>query len=131
MTPNQPIPGRVLTLYVEAWPLRHKAPAAFVGQVRRLLEFVCADQSATGRNLFEQLTDLSTKGVFPGYFTKITDLLRKVGNMGAHAGEEELSIWDAELIDDFFRSILEYVYIAPAKIRRMEVRLGHQKARPN
>jgi Domain of unknown function (DUF4145) len=131
MSPNQPVPGRVLSLYVEAWPLRHKAPSAFVGQIRRLLEFVRTEQSATGRNLFEQLTDLSTKGVFPGYFTKITDLLRKVGNMGAHAGEEDLSVWDAELIDDFFRSVIEYIYIAPAKIRRMETRLERHLRLPS
>jgi hypothetical protein len=47
----------------------------------------------------------------------------RLGSMGAHAAEEELSVWDAELIDDFFRSIVDYVYIAPARIRRMELRL--------
>lgn len=123
LSPNQPVPGKVLRLYEEVWPLRHRAPAAFIGQVRRLLEFVCADQGASGKDLFAKLQDLSSKGVFPGYFTKITDLLRKVGNMGAHAAEEELSVWDAEIIDDFFHSIVDYVYIAPARIKRMETRL--------
>jgi hypothetical protein len=44
--------------------------------------------------------------------------------MGAHATDEDLSQWDAELIDDFFRSVVEYVYVAPAKIRRMQRRLA-------
>lgn len=127
LSPNRPVPANVLRLYEEAWPLRHRAPAAFIGQVRRLLEYVCKDQDASGKNLFSQLQDLSTKGVFPGYFSQITDLLRKVGNMGAHAAQEELTIWDAELIDDFFRSIVEYVYIAPARIKRMEQRLKKRK----
>lgn len=128
LSPNQPIPAKVLRLYEEVWPLRHRAPVAFIGQVRRLLEFVCADQGATGKDLFSKLQDLSEKGVFPGYFTQISDLLRKVGNMGAHAAEEELSVWDAELIDDFFRSIVDYVYVAPARIKRMELRLkSHEK----
>lgn len=123
LSPKQPIPKKVLQLYEEVWPLRYRAPAAFVGQVRRLLEFICSDKGATGDNLFKKLQDLSAKGVFPGYFTQISDLLRKVGNMGAHAVEEKLSVWDAELIDDFFRSIIDYVYIAPARIKRMEDRL--------
>jgi hypothetical protein len=110
-------------LYEEVWPLRHRAPAAFVGQVRRLLEFVCEDRKAAGRSLFEQLRHLVTQGTLPGYFTSITDLLRVVGNMGAYATDEDLSRWDAELIDDFFRSVVEYVYVAPAKIRRMQERL--------
>ncbi len=128
LSPNQPIPLKIINLYQEVWPLRHRAPAAFIGQVRRLLESICVDQNATGKDLFAKLQDLSLKGIFPGYFNQITDLLRKVGNMGAHAGDEELSSWDAELIDDFFRSIIDYVYIAPARIKRMEHRLkAHDK----
>jgi len=129
MSPSQPVPFRVLAQYEEIWPLRHRVPTAFIGQIRRLLEFVCADQGATGKDLFEKLKDLSTKGILPGYFNQITTLLRRVGNMGAHAADVELSVWDAELIDDFFRSVLEYVYIAPAKIRRMETRLkSHEQS---
>lgn len=128
LLPFNPVPEKILKIYQEVWPLRKRAPVAFVGQVRRLLEHVCIDQKAKGKDLFEKLKNLSSKGVFPGYFTQITDLLRKVGNMGSHAMEEDLSIWDAELIDDFFRSIIEYVYIAPSRIRRMESRLkSHEK----
>ncbi|MBZ8141017.1 hypothetical protein CLD22_14035 [Rubrivivax gelatinosus] len=121
--PSQPVPPRVLAEYQEVWPMRHRVPMAFIGQVRRLLESVCKDQGATGKDLFAKLQDLATKGKLPGYFKDITSLLRRVGNMGAHAADADLSIWDAELIDDFFRSVIEYVYIAPAKIRRMETRL--------
>jgi hypothetical protein len=80
-----------------------------------------------GKDLFAKLKDLSSKGVFPGYFSQITALLRKVGNMGAHANEAELGVFDAELIDDFFRSVVDYVYIAPARIKRMENRLLRDK----
>jgi hypothetical protein len=52
-----------------------------------------------------------------------------VGNLGAHAGKKEVSIWDAELIDEFFRSAVDYVYIAPARIRRMKERLSILKKR--
>jgi hypothetical protein len=123
MSPSQPVPGNVLKLYEEVWPLRHRAPSAFVGQIRRLLEYVCLDRKATGQNLVHKLKDLTKKGILPGYFEQMSDLLRKVGNMGAHATDVELSIWDAELIDEFFRSIIDYVYVAPARIQRMEDRL--------
>jgi hypothetical protein len=130
VSPSYPIPGRILTLYEEIWPLRHRAPAAFVGQARRLLEFVCEDQNASGRTLFDKLTHLVSQGILPGYFKNITDLLRVVGNMGAHASATDLSIWDAELIDDFFRSVVEYLYVAPAKIKRMQERLSPRAGVP-
>ena len=124
ISPSNPIPPGIIKLYEEVWPLRHRAPAAFIGQIRRLLEFVCIDQNASGTTLFDKLSQLVDQGVLPGHFASITNLLRVVGNMGAHAAEEELSLWDAELIDDFFRSLVDYVYIAPARIRRMQERLS-------
>ena len=129
LSPNQPVPQNVVKLYTEIWPLRHRAPVAFIGQIRRLLEYICTDQGSTGSDLHKKLQDLANKGTLPGYFQQISDLLRKVGNLGAHATDTELSRWDAELIDEFFRSILDYVYIAPARIRRMEERLrSHEEA---
>jgi hypothetical protein len=117
------IPARIIKIYEEIWPLRHIAPNAFSGQIRRSLEMVCADQKAIGKTLFDQLRDLTNRGIFPGNFAEITDLIRKLGNLGAHAGEEDVDYWDAELLDDFFRSVIEYVYIAPSKILRMKQRL--------
>jgi hypothetical protein len=116
------VPERILQLYEEIWPLRHVSPTAFAGQVRRALEFVCTDQKAAGRTLFEQLKDLAKCGTFPGYFAEMTDLMRQIGNLGSHAGEADVDFWDAELLDQFFRSVLEYVYIVPSKIERLKQR---------
>lgn len=118
------VPERILRIYEEIWPLRHIAPNAFAGQIRRALEFICRDQKAQGRTLFEQLKDLVARGTFPGYFSEITDLMRQIGNLGSHAGESDVDFWDAELLDDFFCSIVEYVYIAPSKIERLKQRIG-------
>ena len=63
------------------------------------------------------------RGTFPGYFAEITDLMRQIGNLGAHAGDEDVNFWDAELLDDFFRSVVEYVYIAPSEIERLKQRI--------
>jgi hypothetical protein len=69
---------------------------------------------------------LSSRGIFPGYFAEITDLMRHVGNLGSHASDKDVDFWDAELLDDFFRSIVEYVYIAPSKIQRLRQRISVQ-----
>jgi hypothetical protein len=127
---GNPVPKRIIGLYEEVWPLRHKAPNAFAVQIRRALEFVCRDKNAQGRDLATKLRDLSAKGILPMQITNMTDLLRKIGNIGAHASEEDVDIWDAELIDDFFRTIIEYVYIAPAKIERLNQRLGIKSPSP-
>lgn len=77
-----------------------------------------------GGTLFDKLKALVANKTFPGHFAEMTDLMRKIGNLGAHAGEYEVDFWDAELLDEFFRFVVEYVYIAPSRILRFKERLG-------
>jgi hypothetical protein len=118
------VPEKIAKVYSEAFRIRLKAPNAYAGQVRKALEFLCRDQKATGDNLFKQLNSLVEKGIIPPTLAEMTTLIRLLGNLGVHAtDDDEVSVWDAQLIDEFFRSIVEYVYIAPSKIARLKSRL--------
>lgn len=123
LMPNAPVPEKVLTVYSEAWPLRHTAPSAFANQIRRALEYVCQDRGAVGKTLYDQLRDLAKRSVFPPQLAEMADLVREVGNRGSHASLDEVNIWDAELLDQLFRLILQYVYIGPAHVERLRNRL--------
>lgn len=112
---------------MKLWLIRHSAPNAFAGQIRRALEYLCQDQQASGKDLYTKLADLVSKGVLPTTLVDMTDLIRKVGNTGVHASDEEATMWDAELIDEIFRAIVEYVYIAPQKVARLRQRLTYKK----
>jgi hypothetical protein len=48
--------------------------------------------------------------------------MRTVGNLGVH-GEGDFDVWDTELLDDFFRLVVEYVYVTPSRIERLRQRL--------
>jgi hypothetical protein len=123
ISPDNPLPEIIIKTYEEIWPLMQRSPNAFAGQIRRLLEFICKDKGASTGDLYHKIMHLSTSGVFPGYYANMTDLLRRVGNMGAHMGEREVDYYDAELLDSFFRSIVDYVYIMPAQINRLNQRI--------
>lgn len=118
------IPDEVMRVYRKAWPLRHTAPSAFANQVRRALEFVCKDKKAKGSSLHEQLKDLASRGIFRAEIADLAELIRDVGNRGSHAGDRELDIWDAELLDELFRVVLRSVYLAPSHAARMRQRLS-------
>lgn len=45
-----------------------------------------------------------------------TDIIRLVGNVGAHASEENVHPLQVMALDDFFKAVVEYVYVSPAKI---------------
>lgn len=120
---TSPIPEDVARAFMAAWPLRHTNPTAFANQIRRALEFVCKDRGAVGTTLHAQLMNLAKREVFPAGLAETASLIKEVGNEGSHAGRD-IDPWDAELLEELFRSIVDYVYVAPARIARLKQRLS-------
>ena len=110
------VPQSVRNAYREANRIKNIAPNAFAGQIRRALEALCKDRGTSKRVLVQNLKELSERGEIPPRLTNMTDLLRQFGNIGSHAGDEEVDPDYVDVIDEFFRTIVEYVYIAPYKL---------------
>ena len=108
-----PVPFEVLDVYGPAWRLRFLAPDAFAVQVRKALEIVCGDLEARGNSLHERLRDLASRGLLPEGLVGVTELIREVGNVGAHQPPKAVDRNDAELLDELFRLLLSYLYVGP------------------
>lgn len=120
---SQPIPEKLVKIYEEIWFLKHQVPNAFGNQIRRCLEFICQDKKASGDTLHNQLIDLSKKGFLPGFFQDITRIIRIVGNIWSHSMERDLDYWDVELLDEFFKITVDYIYVIPSRLKRLEGRI--------
>jgi len=120
------VPRNIRAVYAEGAEIRHRAPNAFAGQIRKALELLCDDKKALGRDLFHKLQYLGNKGVLPITLTDMASLIRKIGNAGVHS-KGEVFFFDAALIDDFFRTVIEYVYIAPVMVESLKNRLEQYK----
>jgi hypothetical protein len=121
------IPLEVRMSYKEAKKVKKSSALAFAVMVRRTLEFLCVDKKAKGRSLHDQIKDLATKNIIPKTLAEMTDILRALGNIGAHATSIKIETIEVEAMDDFLKAVLEYVYIAPAKIERIKKRLKDKK----
>lgn len=121
---EQPVPEKILKAYEEIWFLRKQVPNAFANQIRRCLEMICNDFGAKGNTLSAKLNNLKNNGLIPGKNEELTKVIREVGNMGSHDSGYELDVWDVELLDEFFKAIVEYLYIVPAKLKRLSSRLN-------
>lgn len=117
---DRSVPEAIRHAYAEAARIRKHAPNAYAGQIRKAIEYLCKDKGASGRDLYSQLKSLADKHILPATLAEMTDLIREIGNAGVHIDKGEVSIWDAGLIDEFFKSIINYVYIAPAKIEHLK-----------
>lgn len=117
---DESVPERISKIYDEAVRIKRLAPNSFAVQIRRALEAVCLDRGTTKRNLVANLKELNARGEIPAVLSEASDILRLIGNIGAHASDIDVHPMQASAIDDFFIAIVEYVYISPAKIERFK-----------
>ncbi|VVB53687.1 Uncharacterised protein [uncultured archaeon] len=121
------VPKRVSNLYEEAARIRELAPNAFAVQIRRTLEAICTDRGIRKGTLQQRLKKLASNGEIPPVLSEMTEVLRNLGNAGAHDLAGEVKPYDTIAIDEFFRAIVEYVYVAPSKLNDFKERIDKRK----
>lgn len=112
------VPKIVGKCYQEAASIKNRAPNAFAGQIRRALEALCDNRGAKKGTLHIRLKELADKGEIPPILAEMTDVLRLIGNVGVHSVSQSVELYQVNAIDEFFRAVVEYVYVAPEKVKR-------------
>ncbi len=125
------IPEKIGKKYMEALNVRKVSPGSCAVMIGRTLEAVCNHENAQGRNLAQKLNDLALKGRIPNTLAEMAQQLRELRNLGAHDAEDEVTEMDVPIIIDFVEAILEYLYVAPAKIEAVRMRLNKVESEGN
>jgi hypothetical protein len=128
---DQSVPESVRALYEEATLVKNRSASSFAVQIRRALEAMCQEQGLTGRTLQQNLQELAKRNIIPPVLAEMTDVLRMVGNLGAHASAQSVRPSHVRVIDDFFRAVIEYVYVAPSRVKKFRsdlARIGSKAA---
>jgi hypothetical protein len=129
---NDPLPVLVHQQYDSALRVKGIEPDFYAVGIRRMLEAVCQEQGAQGKDLFNQIEDLVSQGKLPEVFAKMANQLRTLGNWGAHVADTKVTKADVPLIQEFADSILDYLYREPAKVAAVEAAIQERinQARP-
>ena len=122
--PLTQLPKQVEGKYMEALRVSVISPSACAVQVRKTLEAICQHENAQGKVLADKLKNLAEIGRIPEPLVNVAIHLRQLGNLGAHFDEDEVTKDDVQIILDFVELLLEYLYVAPAKIEAMQKRLN-------
>lgn len=115
--PSAPEP--IKEIYEGAAKIKRSNPSAFAAQIRRALEALCEERGAMGGNLQQRLVNLTDRGEFPAIHAEAADVLRRLGNLGAHATNKSVKASQVDALDDFFRAIIEYIYVSPSKLKAL------------
>ena len=117
------LPNVVEKAYLSTFKVRHIEPNACAVLAGRTLEIVCNHEKAQGKALADKLQYLANSGRIPQTLAEMAKQLRLLRNLGAHDAEDEITETDVPIIIDFLEAILEYLYVAPAKIAAVQDRL--------
>jgi hypothetical protein len=117
------VPESIRVAYDEAIRIRNIAPNAYAVMLRRALEALCDDRGVTQGDLHTRLQFLVSRGELPSTLSEMTSILRTLGNVGAHNDAHSVTVPMTWGMNNFFRAIVEYVYVAPSKINNFKKRL--------
>nr|WP_162989181.1 DUF4145 domain-containing protein [Glutamicibacter nicotianae] len=96
---------------------------------RAVIEAVCKEQGASGRDLFHKIDNLFDQGLVRRFVKETAHVLRAIGNDMAHGDfDQELTSDDADHILGFMDSILDEVYESTAKLTKMQELISQRKA---
>ena len=107
---------KVRDAYSRALRVMWLDPNAFGLLIRRGIEVICAEEGISGPTLEVRLTRLQVKRNLPGDVAEVAKHLRLLGNRAAHDVDKGLHPLHTHVIDDFFRVLLDYLYILPFRL---------------
>ncbi|OUS76293.1 hypothetical protein B1748_13615 [Paenibacillus sp. MY03] len=99
-----------------------KAAIATVVMVRRALEAVCKDFVPGTKTVFDGLKQMKENGFISDDLLDWSEELRFLGNKGAHATEEKITINEAHDSLDFLQSIMEILYHLRPRFKDLKAR---------
>ncbi len=119
----QAVPQAIRKAYEAALKVKNVEPNAFAVLVGRALEIMCKCENVQSRVLAEKLRNLGDSGRIPQVLAQMALQLKQLRNLGAHVAEDEVKEEDVPIILEFVEAILEYLYVAPEKIAKVQARL--------
>ncbi|MCI5221904.1 MAG: DUF4145 domain-containing protein [Candidatus Electrothrix sp. AR4] len=120
---GQGVPELIKEIYNEAIIIKNLAPNSFAVQIRRSLEVLCDDRGARKGALHDRLKALVDKNEIPHVLSEMSDIIGLIESIGIHASQQHVKPGHVRVIDEFFRAVIEYVYVAPQKIKQLKEQL--------
>ena len=121
------IPGNVKSAFEAALKVKNINASICILSLRRVLEAICKDKGAQGKNLFEMVNNMIERQILPEMFYDICWVIRELGNSAAHADDKVFYGDQVEETVSFVRTIIEYLYVLPEKMKKMRKLLKNEK----
>lgn len=123
------LPAKVQREYDAAQLVARVSPDAYAVLLGRILDVVCEDRGAKGKDLHSRLKDLAARQEIPERLVDMAHDIRQFRNVGAHANLGSLTEDEIPFLSALSDAVLEYVYLAPKMLAEAQARLDKIKGR--
>ncbi len=120
---NGIVPNDILKTFRKSLELKSVDSESCLVKLRKTLELICNDKNAIGHNLNDKLKKLFELGILPSTLKSASNITRKLGNMGAHGSDIEISTTELSSTIKLVEYIIQYIYILPNEIEILEKKI--------
>ena len=96
--------------------------------LRRVLEMICKEKGAIGKDLETMIENLISTGVLSSAFSDACWVIRQLGNGAAHADKSDIYAYHIEQTIEFVSTIINYLYSMPVRVAGMKKSIEKSKA---
>lgn len=120
---NGIVPNDILKTFRKSLELKSVDLDSCLVKLRKTLELICNDKNVIGHNLNDKLKKLFELGILPSTLKSASNITRKLGNMGAHESDIEISTTELSSTIKLVEYIIQYIYILPKEIEILEKKI--------
>lgn len=121
---NIMVPNNILKSFKKSLELKTIDPESCLVKLRKTLELICNDKNAPGHDLNEKIKNLFESGILPSTLKSASNITRKLGNMGAHVSDVDISTNELSSTIKLVEYIIKYIYILPNEIETLEKKIN-------
>ncbi len=118
--PLRHIPVTIQKEYEATLQVRNINSNACAVLARRTLEAILTHENAVGNSLMDKVNDLLKSKSIPPILAEVAHLGRKIGNLGAHFNEQNVTEIEISAMLVFLEIILQYLYVFPARVTEVK-----------
>lgn len=120
---NGIVPNDILKTFRKSLELKSVDSDSCLVKLRKTLELICNDKNVIGHNLNDKLKKLFELGILPSTLKSASNITRKLGNMGVHESDIEISTTELSSTIKLVEYIIQYIYILPKEIEILEKKI--------
>lgn len=121
------VPEEIKNAFESAMKVKNIDAAVCSLALRRVLEAICKERGAEGKNLEAMIKNMIDRNILPKMLDDACWIVRQLGNSAAHGDNKCFSLRQVDQTIVFMQNIINYLYALPEKMKEMRSEIQSER----